>query len=160
MEQCFTKSLVRKRSCLVFRTNNSDFLQGSVTKDQLQHSFQKECEQVWPAQNRNWFCYNQVFPLNSFPMKILRYSTSVSGRHRYKKPWKQGCELVPLWRPAILLKETSTQVFSCKCCETKAYNFIKKRLQHRYFPVNIGNFLRIAFYRTPLVAASDHCISN
>ena len=93
----FTKSLV-------FRTNNFDFFQGSVTKEQLQHSFPNVCEPVWPAQNSNWFCYNQVFPSNSFPVKRLRYSTSVSGLHRYKKPWEQGCELVPFWRPTILLK--------------------------------------------------------
>ena len=34
--------------------------------------------------------------------------------------------------------------------------FIKKRLQHRRFPVNIAKFLRIAFYRTPPVAASEN----
>ena len=27
----------------------------------------------------------------------------------------------------------------------EAWNFIKKRLQHRYFPVNIAKFLRTAF---------------
>ena len=32
--------------------------------------------------------------------------------------------------------------------------FFKKRLQHRCFSVNIANFLRTAFYRTSLVAAS------
>ena len=36
----------------------------------------------------------------------------------------------------------------------KACIFVKKRLQHKYFPVNIAKFLRAAFfYRTPLVAA-------
>ena len=34
-------------------------------------------------------------------------------------------------------------------------NFIKKKLQHRCFPVNIAKFLRTAFYRTPTVAASE-----
>ena len=38
----------------------------------------------------------------------------------------------------------------------KACNFIKKRFQHRCFPVYIAKFLRTAFfYRTPLVAVSD-----
>ena len=31
---------------------------------------------------------------------------------------------------------------------------LKKRLQHRCFPVNIAILLRTAFYKTPLVAAS------
>ena len=30
----------------------------------------------------------------------------------------------------------------------KACNFIKKRLQHRYFPVNIAKFFRTVFLRT------------
>ena len=60
------------------------------------------------------------------------------------------------------------------------YNFIKKRPQHRYFPVNIeklrpatllirhfnaGVFTReifknSLFYRTPLVAVSGYCLSS
>ena len=35
---------------------------------------------------------------------------------------------------------------------------LKKRLWQRYFPVNLAEFLRIPFYRTPLVAASFFCI--
>ena len=36
-------------------------------------------------------------------------------------------------------------------------NFIKKRLQRRYFPVKFGQFLRTPFfYRTPPVAAPVH----
>ena len=41
-----------------------------------------------------------------------------------------------------------------KVAGLQAYNFIKKRLQHRCFAVNIAKFLRIAPYRTPPVAAS------
>ena len=41
-----------------------------------------------------------------------------------------------------------------KVADLKARNFIKKRLEHRYFPVNIEKFLRTIFYRTPPVAAS------
>ena len=43
-----------------------------------------------------------------------------------------------------------------KAAGLKACNFIKKRLQHRYFLVNIVKYLRIAFcYRTPPVVASE-----
>ena len=42
----------------------------------------------------------------------------------------------------VKLQETPTQVFSCKCCEIKACNFIKKRLQHKCFTVNVASFLR------------------
>ena len=41
-----------------------------------------------------------------------------------------------------------------KVADLKAYNFIKKRFQHRCFPVTIAKFLKAFFYRTPLVAAS------
>ena len=35
------------------------------------------------------------------------------------------------------------------------FNFIKKRPRQRCFPVNIAKFLRTAFFRTPLVTASE-----
>ena len=66
---------------------------------------------------------------------------------------------------AALLKKILAQVFSCEFCELsknafftehlrttasietvmKACNFIKKRLQHRCFPVNISEFLEQLF---------------
>ena len=36
----------------------------------------------------------------------------------------------------------------------KAYNFIKKRLQHRYFPGNIAKFSRTVFLRKLAAAVS------
>ena len=36
----------------------------------------------------------------------------------------------------------------------QAATLLKKRLWHRYFPVNFAKFLRTLFYRPPLVAAS------
>ena len=48
-----------------------------------------------------------------------------------------------------------------KAAGLKACNFVKKRLQHSCFPVNIAKFLRINFfYRTSLVAASTTGISQ
>ena len=41
-----------------------------------------------------------------------------------------------------------------KVAVLKAYNFIKKRLLLRCFPMNIAKFLRTAFYGKPLMAAS------
>ena len=40
-------------------------------------------------------------------------------------------------------------------CWSLFLNFIKKRLQHRRFPVNIAKFLRTAFSIEHLVAASE-----
>ena len=41
-----------------------------------------------------------------------------------------------------------------KVAGVEACKSIKRRLQHRYFPVNITNFKNSFFYRTSLVAAS------
>ena len=43
-----------------------------------------------------------------------------------------------------------------KVADLKASDFIEKRSQSRCFLVNIAKFLRTAFYRTPLVAASEN----
>ena len=44
---------------------------------------------------------------------------------------------------------------SNNAADLKTCHFITKRLQDRYFPVNIAKFLITAFfYRTPLVVAS------
>ena len=37
-----------------------------------------------------------------------------------------------------------------KFADLKAYNFIKKRLRHRFFPVNIAKLLRTAGFLTIL----------
>ena len=42
-----------------------------------------------------------------------------------------------------------------KVAGLKGCNFIKQRLQHRCFPVNIVIFWEKLFYRTPLMAASE-----
>ena len=49
----------------------------------------------------------------------------------------------------------SESIFN-KVAGLKACNFIKKRLEHRCFPVTIAKFLKIAFlYITPLAATSE-----
>ena len=44
-----------------------------------------------------------------------------------------------------------------KVADHQTWNFIKRRSQHRRFPVNIAKFLKTAFfYRIPLLAASEY----
>ena len=44
-----------------------------------------------------------------------------------------------------------------KVADSKACNFIKKRLQHKFFPMKFANSLRIPFfYKKPPVAASEN----
>ena len=45
------------------------------------------------------------------------------------------------------LENTCVGVFLYKIAGLKACNFIKKRLQHRYFSVNIAKFLRITILK-------------
>ena len=53
-------------------------------------------------------------------------------------------------RKTPVLKSLFNKVAALKAC-----NFIKKRLQHKCFPVNIAKFFKNSlFYRKPLVAAS------
>ena len=55
-------------------------------------------------------------------------------------------------------KHVCWSLFLIKFQVLKACNFIKKRLQHSCFPVNIAKFFRMAFfYRTPTVPVSSSC---
>ena len=54
-------------------------------------------------------------------------------------------------------KQLCWSLFLNKVAGLKAYNFIKKRLQHTCFPVSIAKFLKTFFYRTPSVAAFGSC---
>ena len=49
-------------------------------------------------------------------------------------------------------------IFTGKHLCWKACHFIKKRLQHKCFTVNITKFKNNFFYRTPLVAASERTL--
>ena len=53
-------------------------------------------------------------------------------------------------RKTPVLESLSNRVPGLKAC-----NFIKKKLQHRCFPVSVAKFLRSYFYRTPPVAAFE-----
>ena len=50
-------------------------------------------------------------------------------------------------------ESTCAGVFFNEAAGLQACNFIKKRLQHTYFPVNIAKFLKTPFLQTPSVAA-------
>ena len=51
------------------------------------------------------------------------------------------------------------QLQACKVAGLRPATLLRKRLWRRCFPVNFTIFLRTAFYRTPLVAASHSSIS-
>ena len=60
--------------------------------------------------------------------------------------WSLFLKKLLAFRPAILLKrDTNTDAFLWTLRIFQACNFIKKRLQHNCFPVNIAKFLRTPF---------------
>ena len=62
--------------------------------------------------------------------------------------------------PEIHKKISVLESLFNKATGLMAFNFIKKeapsQVHHRCFPVNVTKYLRIAFYETPLVAASEN----
>ena len=64
------------------------------------------------------------------------------------KNWcSQNCRNIH--RKTPVLESLFKKFVSLQACN----NFNKKRLQHRFFPVNISKFLKIISWETPLVAA-------
>ena len=51
----------------------------------------------------------------------------------------------PLRIRKVHMKTTVSASLFNKCVDLKACNFIKKRIQHRYFPVIFAKFLRTTF---------------
>ena len=48
----------------------------------------------------------------------------------------------------ICVSRSRSQIFFKICSSRCSCNIIKKRLQHRCFPVNFGKFFKTAFYST------------
>ena len=82
-------------------------------------------------------------PCNSEPLQTSRSS-------HLQMLFKIGC----LKNLVISTGNTCSGVSFYKTADLKAYNFIKKRPQHRCFPVSIAKFLRTSFFYRTLVAAS------
>ena len=56
-------------------------------------------------------------------------------------------------RPEVFYKKGVLRNFTKVAC--RPATLLKKRLWHRYFPMNFAKFLTKPFLRTPLVAASE-----
>ena len=75
---------------------------------------------------------------------MLRSSLEVLGKKGVIKYFTKFSEKRLCW-----------SIFLNKVADLRPTTLLKKRLQHKYFPVNFVKFLRIPFNRTPSVAASD-----
>ena len=89
-------------------------------------------------------------------IKHFSFKSDFDGESRYSENFRNGQEQPPeVFYKKLFLKflqfhrkipvlESSFD----KVAGLKAYNFIKKGLEHRFFPVNIAKFLREPFWKT------------
>ena len=72
-----------------------------------------------------------------------------------KQPPEVFCERRCSWKFRKIDRKTpAPESLLSKVAGLRHANLLKKRLAHRCLPVNFAKFLRIPFYRTPLLAAS------
>ena len=72
-----------------------------------------------------------------------------------KQPPEVFCERRCSWKFRKIHRKTpAPESLLSKVAGLRHANLLKKRLAHRCLPVNFAKFLRIPFYRTPLLAAS------
>ena len=113
---------------------------------------------LFPKKLKTWLktqttiLFNLFVKFDVYGETVLYYvNTSIKRNNRSQLFLKVGA-LKNFWKThteTVLSESLFNEVVSLQ-----TGNFIKKRLQHRRFPLNIAKFLRKTFYRTPLVAAS------
>ena len=112
---------------------------------------------------RIWKIKSSACSLNLCPLNQLSYVTNSRVKAFHLKVKQGSLEIWPLWN---WQKQSFAGVFQNRCswkfhnihkkkpvleplfnkvAGLKAYNFIKKKLQHRCFPVNITKFVRTTF---------------
>ena len=95
--------------------------------------------------------FNLFMKFDVYGQTVLKYLImSIKRNNRSQIFLKVGAlkNFRKIHRETPLLESLFNKVVSLQAC-----NFIKKRLQHRRFALNIAKFLRKTFYRTSLVAA-------
>ena len=90
------------------------------------------------------FLTTRKFPQN-FSSSL--YFRSTRSSHRKEVFCKKGVFMLAVCN--FIKKETLTQVYSCEFCLMSA-TLLKKRHQHRCFPVNFAKFLRTSFFKEHL----------
>ena len=125
-----------------------------LSKLRLQHSvFSREYNEIFmnaffreKSQENSfyvsvWIIFNRSF---DFSLAHFWYSAKKCFSFVQKNPpevfFKKTCswELLDIYRKTPVLESLFNKVAGIK-----VYNFIKEKLQHRCFPMNIGNFLRM-----------------
>ena len=137
----FIKERIRHR---IFPVNNAKFLR--------KHFFFQNascgCFYMWSGPKLVQCCLSRIWTTLTWLWTV--------GQHCQKQPFADVFKISVLKNFAnFILKHLWWSFLLKKVAALKARNFIKKKLQHRCFPVYIAKFLRTPlFYRIPLVAVS------
>ena len=101
--------------------------------------------------NKFWSIYCKVFSVTWPNFTIVKYNSKISSIYNQIKISKRYNEQV--FNKKVVLKNFAIfaekylrwSLFLNKNVGLQSWNFIKKRLKHKFFPVNISKFLRTAF---------------
>ena len=92
-----------------------------------------------------FLCFNRskrpIWLLNNFMQFSMKYTTTIRSSRSLMLFEISVLKVCNIHRKKIALESLLSKVASLEAC-----NFIKKRLQHRYFSVNIANFLRKFYF--------------
>ena len=100
------------------------------------------------AKNKFWSIYCEVLSATWPNFTIVKYNSKISIIYHQIKISKRYNEQVFNKKAALknfaifTEKHLPSSLFLNKNVGLQSWNFIKKRLQHRFFPVNIAKFLR------------------
>ena len=100
------------------------------------------------AKNKFWSIYCEVLSATWPNFTIVKYNSKISIIYHQIKISKRYNEQVFNKKAALKSfaifteKHLRSSLFLNKNVGLQSWNFIKKRLQHRFFPVNIAKFLR------------------
>ena len=92
------------------------------------------------------FCYVPNFTILKYSSKIsiiISHQIKISKRYNEQVFNKKGCS----YKFRNIHREAhASEFFLNKNAGLQSWNFIKKRFQHRFFPVNIAKFLRTPIF--------------
>ena len=109
---------------------------------------------------------NLNFMINTITPVLIMYHLEENLSAKFFCPWSTGlikrkllmqCRLTKYKKPSLHIIWLTGRLLAYSCCyhwsslhsnNLPACNFIKKRLQHRYFPLNNAKFLRTHILKT------------
>ena len=119
---------------------------GKFTKSMITNSFKKGAINLLRKENRLYSCFYQNKNFSLVLQLCLSCCNDVMLVLVMLHSYCTAVLVIIFWKFMFYYRSICLRLAT----------LLKKRLWHRYFPVNFANFLRTIFYRTPLVAASAY----